>query len=292
MPRRSNKLATYRQAVQKAADWIESKQNADGSIDPAGGIGSIYKTSFALVAAGRLHAAWRLMDYIVDHWMDEPGEFHAPGEDIPDAALHYYRNCYILKAALRLGRFDIASPAALDHFYRYQHRSGGFCASLLRSGRRQIDPLHTCMGGWISLYTSRLDRAAAAGDFLLALIRSQPRWPQRFYFHTDARTGRCITDYECGTGIAHFADRIHYVHFRDVDATVPRFAETFHDNGITDMAAAISAYRSIGFDGPMRPDHVPTLEGESTDNAGYTMLGRLFAVGYMKGLIEATAHGA
>ena len=91
--------------------------------------------------------------------------------------------------------------------------------------------------------------------------------------------------------IANFADRIHYVHFRDVDGTVPRFAETFHDNGITDMPAAIRAYRSIGFDGPMRPDHVPVLEGETNENAGYTMLGRLFAVGYMKGLIQATANG-
>ena len=90
--------------------------------------------------------------------------------------------------------------------------------------------------------------------------------------------------------ITHFGDHIHFVHFRDVDGVVPRFAETFHDNGITDMAAAIRAYRSIGFSGPIRPDHVPVLEGETTENSGYTMLGRLFAVGYMKGLIEATTN--
>ena len=88
--------------------------------------------------------------------------------------------------------------------------------------------------------------------------------------------------------IKRFAPRIHYAHFRDVDGSAPRFRETFHDNGKTNMYAAMCAYREIGFTGPMRPDHVPVLEGESADNAGYTMLGRLWAVGYMKGLAEAS----
>jgi len=54
------------------------------------------------------------------------------------------------------------------------------------------------------------------------------------------------------------------------------------------MAAAIRAYRSIGYQGAMRPDHVPTLDGETNEHPGYGMLGRLFAVGYMRGLIQAT----
>jgi mannonate dehydratase len=87
--------------------------------------------------------------------------------------------------------------------------------------------------------------------------------------------------------IRRYGDAIKYVHFRDVRGSVPKFQETFHDNGPTDMAAAIRAYVDIGFDGPIRPDHVPVLQGESTDYAGYTMLGRLHAIGYMQGLIES-----
>ncbi len=87
--------------------------------------------------------------------------------------------------------------------------------------------------------------------------------------------------------IRHFAGRIHYAHFRDVQGTVPRFVETFHDNGQTDMAAAMRAYKDIGFDGPARPDHVPVVEGDSENAAGYNMTGRLFAVGYMRGLMDA-----
>ncbi len=81
---------------------------------------------------------------------------------------------------------------------------------------------------------------------------------------------------------------IAYVHFRDVQGTPEAFAETFHDNGPTDMAAAIRAYRDIGFTGPIRPDHVPQLEGEDDGEPGYTMLGRLFAFGYIRGLLHGT----
>jgi mannonate dehydratase len=88
--------------------------------------------------------------------------------------------------------------------------------------------------------------------------------------------------------ITRLGEHIHYVHFRDVRGCASYFEETFHDNGQTDMAAAMRAYRAIGFKGPMRPDHVPVLAGEDNDQPGYTMQGRLFAVGYIKGLMDAT----
>lgn len=33
-------------------------------------------------------------------------------------------------------------------------------------------------------------------------------------------------------------------------------------------------------------DHVPTMAGEENENPGYETLGRLYAIGYLKGLIE------
>ncbi|MEE2657589.1 MAG: mannonate dehydratase [Candidatus Latescibacterota bacterium] len=98
---------------------------------------------------------------------------------------------------------------------------------------------------------------------------------------------------EMGAGIPEtirrFGEHIHFVHFRDVQGQVPKFRETFHDNGKTDMLAAMAAYKEIGFDGVMRPDHAPFLHGagDEGDPTGYTMLGKIFAVGYMKGLMEA-----
>ena len=87
--------------------------------------------------------------------------------------------------------------------------------------------------------------------------------------------------------IRRLGPHIKYVHFRDVRGTPESFVETFHDDGPTDMAAAMRAYRAIGFNGPIRPDHVPQYIGEDGE-PGYTMLGRLFAYGYIRGLMDAT----
>jgi len=89
--------------------------------------------------------------------------------------------------------------------------------------------------------------------------------------------------------IRHFGrqNKVFFVHFRDVRGTPEKFVETFHDDGPTDMVACMQAYRDIGYEGVCRPDHVPTMEGDSNDRPGYSSLGRLFAIGYIKGLREA-----
>lgn len=83
-----------------------------------------------------------------------------------------------------------------------------------------------------------------------------------------------------------FADRIAFVHFRDVAGTEQDFSETFHDNGPTDMPAMLRLYAELGFRGPIRVDHVPSLAGEEDLPHGYAYLGRLFALGYMKGILD------
>lgn len=80
--------------------------------------------------------------------------------------------------------------------------------------------------------------------------------------------------------------RLFFVHFRDVTGTPDSFRETFHDNGPTDMPSMIRLYHKLGFKGPVRVDHVPTMAGESNNDPGYGAQGRLFAVGYLKGILD------
>lgn len=82
-------------------------------------------------------------------------------------------------------------------------------------------------------------------------------------------------------------DALHFVHFRDIEGTPERFVETFHDLGQTDMWEAMRLYVALGFDGPLRPDHVPTMAGEDNLTPGYNVIGRLYAIGYISGLREA-----
>ena len=87
-------------------------------------------------------------------------------------------------------------------------------------------------------------------------------------------------------------DKIHFVHFRnvqDLSGKKPstKFTETFHDEGQIDMYAAMKAYYDIGFTGPLRPDHVPCMASDTNDFPGYSNIGILFALGYIRGLMES-----
>ncbi len=82
---------------------------------------------------------------------------------------------------------------------------------------------------------------------------------------------------------------IHFVHFRNVRGGKFKFEETFHDEGQIDMYKAMEAYYNVGFRGPIRPDHVPTMAGDSNEFPGYSTIGSLFAWGYIKGLMEAVS---
>jgi mannonate dehydratase len=81
-------------------------------------------------------------------------------------------------------------------------------------------------------------------------------------------------------------NKIFFVHFRDVIGNKDKFEESWHDAGKTDMAACMQAYKDINFNGVLRPDHVPTVAGDSNENAGYSAFGRLYAIGYIRGLRE------
>ena len=86
--------------------------------------------------------------------------------------------------------------------------------------------------------------------------------------------------------IPKFADKIFFVHFRNAIGDKYKFRETFHDNGDIDMAEILRLYKKCNVDVPIRVDHVPTMAGED-EKTGYSALGRLYAIGYLKGLCEA-----
>ena len=87
--------------------------------------------------------------------------------------------------------------------------------------------------------------------------------------------------------IEEFADKIYLIHFRNTTGTPNHFRETFHDNGDIDMANLMKIYVRNGVNVPIRADHVPTMNGEKSTLAGYDALGRMFAIGYLKGIIDA-----
>lgn len=85
-------------------------------------------------------------------------------------------------------------------------------------------------------------------------------------------------------------EKIFFAHFRDIRGSSSAFTETFHDDGQTNMLECMKAYHEIAFKGCIRPDHVPGMVGEKVEHSGYSNLGNLYALGYMRGLMEATGQ--
>lgn len=81
--------------------------------------------------------------------------------------------------------------------------------------------------------------------------------------------------------------KIWFLHFRDIEGTATCFRETFHDNGPTDMSEYLNIASQIAPESLIRPDHTPTMEGESNQNLGYAVLGNVFAAGYIKGIADS-----
>lgn len=79
------------------------------------------------------------------------------------------------------------------------------------------------------------------------------------------------------------ARKLVYVHFRNVKGCVPRFSETFLDEGDVDVVRAMRLLKDVGFDGFIIDDHVPKM----TNDTVWGHRSRAYAVGYIKGLARA-----
>jgi mannonate dehydratase len=78
--------------------------------------------------------------------------------------------------------------------------------------------------------------------------------------------------------------KIFDVDFRNVSSPLPRFNETFMDDGYLNMYQVMRALRAVGYNGPMVPDHVPALVGDR----GIGRAGLAYCIAYMRALLRTT----
>lgn len=97
-----------------------------------------------------------------------------------------------------------------------------------------------------------------------------------------------MTD-DLAAAIRRLKDRIYFVHFRDVKGDKYNFVETLIGEGKTNLVEAVKALLEIGHEWYVRVDHTPTLEGDDEVVPGYSYLGRIYSIGYVKGLFDAVA---
>ncbi len=154
----------------------------------------------------------------------------------------------------------------------------------VRMGLHPDDPCLPSLGGYARIFGS-----VEAYDRAYALYPS----PSNAVTFCQANFKLMGVDLESAS--RHFGKRIAFIHVRDVEGTKEDFTELFHDQGTTDQFALMRTYRELGLDVPVRGDHVPEMAYDRTltpeGTPGYFTLGRLFANGYLKALLQGTANG-
>ncbi len=81
--------------------------------------------------------------------------------------------------------------------------------------------------------------------------------------------------------------RIAYIHIRNVSGKVPRYHETFIDDGDLDMPRILRILQQNGYQGLLIPDHTPQMNCQAPWHAGMA-----YAMGYLKGLLQKQTHPA
>jgi mannonate dehydratase len=92
--------------------------------------------------------------------------------------------------------------------------------------------------------------------------------------------------------IRYFGERrkIFNVHFRNIKGHRDDFiAECFPDDGDIDLGAAVRAYRDVGYDGMLMPDHIPAIDTTNRTPEAVTSIqdqSFAFAYGYIRALLQ------
>ena len=76
--------------------------------------------------------------------------------------------------------------------------------------------------------------------------------------------------------------RLGYVHLRNVTGKVPRYRETFIDDGDVDIMRVLQILHRNGFEGVLIPDHTPQMACEAPWHAGMA-----YAMGYIRAALRS-----
>lgn len=99
--------------------------------------------------------------------------------------------------------------------------------------------------------------------------------------------------------------KLFLVHFRNVRGSLPTagaFEEALLDDGDMNMFKILLELRKVGYDGCLNPDHVPIMEGVTTEpnphwpntciEWSYSNIGYAYSIGYIKALLAALVEFA
>jgi hypothetical protein len=183
-------------AAQRGLAWLLDQQTRAGNWRQleAEVFDAYYKGGWALAVSGQPAAAHRLLTHVQSSFLTPDGDFEPRTALLHTDIARLYASSYVVLAAQKLDRYEIAAPAARYLVSQQDPDHGGFYSGRAPAGgKRRSDSMSTAMSGVALLAAGQTEQAVRAGDCLLRMIGMQPV-TERFFTTLDA-AGRLEIDF-------------------------------------------------------------------------------------------------
>ena len=184
-------MSRFKEARDKGVRYLMQHIHEDGSFgDPTLGVTEYYKVPAALMVAGESAAASRLLSWIRENGLTPDGDFGPRPANEMDSYYYIYHNAWVIKAAQRMGQFDLSQRGMEFIMDFWDPESGGFYSSPTERGMDTKEDLWVVAGaGWCAIYTGMLDVAEGVGNWMRRMMDAQPNYPEEMYTVYSQKTG-------------------------------------------------------------------------------------------------------
>ena len=202
-------MVSYKEARDRGGRYLLGQVHEDGGFgNPDLGVTEYYKVPAAFLVCGFSGAANRLLNWIRLNGIRDNGDYGPRPASEFNSYYYTYHNAWVIKAAHRLGAFDL-SHRGMDFLLGFRDPdSGGFYSHPTTRGARTEQDLWVVSGvGWCAVYTGRMDVARGVGYWMRRMMADQPDYPHELW-----------TVYSCERGLITEVidgDEFRYVLTRD-----------------------------------------------------------------------------
>ncbi len=176
-------MSRFGEARDRGGRYLLGQVREDGGFgDAALGVTEYYKVPAAFLVCGLSHAASRLLRWIRYNGVLANGDFGPRPADQLDSYYYTYHNAWVIKAAHRMGAFDLAHRG-MDFLLGFRDLVGGgfYSHPTARDDVTEQDLWVVCGCGWCAIYTGRLDVARGVGAWMRRLMDEQPDYPRELW---------------------------------------------------------------------------------------------------------------
>ena len=173
----------FRQARDRGGRYLLNQVGEDGGFgDPELGVTEYYKVPAALLVCGFSSAANSLLGWIRRHGFLANGDFGPRPASALNSYYYTYHNAWVIKAAHRLGAFDLAQRG-MDFLHEFHDPAGGgfYSHPTERNPETEQDLWVVSGCGWCAIYTGRLDLAKGVGWWMRRTMDDQPNYPEELW---------------------------------------------------------------------------------------------------------------